>query len=54
MIEFKNSFDKIGWEIDVEKNRIRLVPENSFSLQNPPEILYYGTSVSFLSSILKD
>ncbi len=60
LIELNNSFDKIRWEIDIEKNQIRATHGHSFpiliedKIQNPPEKLYHGTAVSSLTNIIKN
>lgn len=60
LIELNNSFDKVRWEIDIERNQIRATHGHSFPIlieekkQNPPEMLYHGTAVSSLSNIIKN
>lgn len=60
IIELINSFDKIRWEIDMERNQIRATHGHSFPVlieekkQSPPDILYHGTAISSLSNIIKN
>lgn len=60
LIKLNQSFDKKRWEIDTEKNRIRAKHGHSFPINIndkvdvPQEILYHGTAISSLSSIIKN
>ncbi|WP_177764536.1 RNA 2'-phosphotransferase [Flavobacterium sp. I3-2] len=60
LLELNQSFDKIRWEIDLETHKIRATHGHSFSVilneteEIPPEILYHGTAVTSLSSIIQN
>lgn len=59
LIDLNNSFDKIRWKINIEKNLIKATHGHSFPIileensQNPPEILYHGTCNRYLIGILE-
>ncbi len=58
IINLNNSFDKVRWEIDVSLNRIRATHGHSIQVlledktSTPPEVLYHGTAIINLNSIL--
>lgn len=58
ILELNLSFDKIRWEIDLENDKIRATHGHSFSvlldekIEKPPKILYHGTAISNLESII--
>jgi RNA:NAD 2'-phosphotransferase (TPT1/KptA family) len=57
LTQLNNSFDKTRWEIDTTTDRIRATHGHSFPVvlgdksKLPPEVLYHGTSVKFISQI---
>lgn len=59
IISLNNSFEKVRWEIDLENNKIRASHGHSFpviledKIENPPKILFHGTSTKSLKNILK-
>ena len=59
LLELNRSFDKVRWEIDHIKQRIKATHGHSIPVsldstpETPPEILYHGTAVQFLTRIIE-
>lgn len=57
LLRLTNSFDKVRWEIDEARGRIRATHGHSFpvlledKVKTPPEILYHGTAVKNIPAI---
>lgn len=60
LLKLNLGFDKVRWEIDLEKNKIRATHGHSFrvllneKIETPPQILYHGSFISSFGSILID
>jgi len=58
LFEMSNSFDKVRWEFNLEKDRIRATHGHSINvvidkdIAIPPDVLYHGTAIRFLEDII--
>jgi RNA:NAD 2'-phosphotransferase (TPT1/KptA family) len=58
LIALNQSFDKVRWEINASKDKIRATHGHSFAVlledktKSPPETLYHGTAVATVSKII--